>query len=233
MGRPNLEELIRQSFDDQQFSRNESSVFRDLLEESACTPHQLNLLRNTIFAQAKEALRHPDDRQVLDWIDDLMRVMMTAAGGGNDAIIQEACFFPCDEGPARLVEVLRKARKTLDICVFTITDNRIKHAILDAHERGVQVRIISDNDKAMDRGSDILELSDSGVRVAVDKEPDHMHHKFAIVDQEWLLNGSFNWTRSASSRNYENITISNDMALIKAFSEEFSRLWDAFGGATA
>ena len=35
-----------------------------------------------------------------------------------------------------------------------------------------------------------------------------MHHKFAIVDSNILINGSFNWTERAVSENCENVVIS-------------------------
>ena len=47
----------------------------------------------------------------------------------------------------RLLSVLRSAQRTLDVCVFTITCDEIADALLQAHQRGVRVRIISDNDQ--------------------------------------------------------------------------------------
>ena len=56
-----------------------------------------------------------------------------------------------------------------------------------------------------------------------------MHHKFAIIDGSILLNGSFNWTRSAVITNRENIVITaNAPALLAAFLEEFNEMWSAF-----
>ncbi|MCA9056002.1 MAG: endonuclease, partial [Planctomycetaceae bacterium] len=51
------------------------------------------------------------------------------------------------------------ARETVDVCVFTITDDRITRAILDAHRRRVRIRILSDDDKSGDLGSDVERLA--------------------------------------------------------------------------
>jgi phosphatidylserine/phosphatidylglycerophosphate/cardiolipin synthase-like enzyme len=51
-----------------------------------------------------------------------------------------------------------------------------------------------------------------------------MHHKFALFDNETLLNGSFNWTRSASDVNQENILITQDAELVEKFSRQFDYL---------
>ena len=42
-------------------------------------------------------------------------------------------------------------------------------------------------------GSDVLELRQCGIPARHDANTAHMHHKFAIVDNALLINGSFNW----------------------------------------
>jgi cardiolipin hydrolase len=49
--------------------------------------------------------------------------------------------------PCRLLQFLGSARTSLDVCVFTITCDEIAGALLEAHKRGVRVRIISDNEQ--------------------------------------------------------------------------------------
>jgi phosphatidylserine/phosphatidylglycerophosphate/cardiolipin synthase-like enzyme len=110
--------------------------------------------------------------------------------------------------------------------VFTITDDRIADAILDAHRRGVAVRILTDNEKAFDLGSDIERLRSAGVAVRVDESPFHLHHKFAIFDGRRLLTGSYNWTRGAARDNQENFLITPDPHLIEAYARAFEDLWN-------
>ena len=93
------------------------------------------------------------------------------------------------------------ACRQADLCVFTLSDDRITAEVLAAHARGVAVRIVTDNDKEFDAGSDIAQLRQAGIPVAVDRTDAHMHHKFALFDGTWLLNGSYNWTRSAAQVN--------------------------------
>ena len=52
-----------------------------------------------------------------------------------------------------------------------------------------------------------------------------MHHKFAVIDKRVVLTGSFNWTRSASGRNYENIMITSNRAVVKQYDEYFHGMW--------
>ena len=83
-----------------------------------------------------------------------------------------------------------------------------------------------------DKGSDIAEFVANNIPVKTDNGPEHMHHKFAIFDQRSLLNGSFNWTRSASRGNHENIVIDATPHLVRSFLEIFDSLWDEFIWAT-
>ena len=90
------------------------------------------------------------------------------------------------------------------------------------------IRIISDDEKASDAGSDIYRLRKSGIRVKTDRDPNHMHHKFALFDGVRLLNGSYNWTRSASLRNEENYVVTNEKKLVREFTSHFEWLWHNF-----
>jgi phosphatidylserine/phosphatidylglycerophosphate/cardiolipin synthase-like enzyme len=54
-------------------------------------------------------------------------------------------FNPGQSCRLQIQECLRAARTNVDNCVSTITDDRITTAIQGAHDRGVRVRIISDN----------------------------------------------------------------------------------------
>merc|ERR1719320_1478173 len=146
--------------------------------------------------------------------------------------ITECLFFESDDVQDRydfkiFLNYLISGEHTLDICVFTITCNKIANAILSEFRSGVRVRIISDNDKANDRGSDINKLVMAGIPVKVDKTDVHMHHKFAVVDGSLLINGSFNWTRSAQSRNFENVVISNNRRMVSHFKKHFEHLWNS------
>lgn len=150
--------------------------------------------------------------------------------------IVEALFFPepsladGSDGPTfrRFLHYLVSASISLDVCVFTITDDRISRAIIAAHHRGVTVRVITDDEQAKALGSDIDEMRSQGLQVRQDDSPSHMHHKFAILDGKVLLNGSYNWTRNANLCNNENITILSEPLLVKAFLTEFNRLWTLF-----
>jgi len=142
--------------------------------------------------------------------------------------IAEALFFPRDGNIDRILGYLDSCVKTLDVCVYTITDDRISSLMVKLHRRGVQVRVITDDEKSIDLGSDIATLSSVGIKVRMDNGKSFMHHKFAILDNMVLMTGSFNWTRAASQENQENIIFTNEKNLVVEFHNEFNRLWEQF-----
>ena len=134
-------------------------------------------------------------------------------------------FSPGEDCVNHIIDLINEAYTQLDICVFTISDDRISRAIVEAMKNGVEIRIISDNFKVEDTGSDIEDLSRVGIPVKLDTTDNHMHHKFMIVDNKIVLTGSYNWTRSAALYNQENILSMDDEEVVSKFSNEFEKLW--------
>ncbi|MEO2012878.1 MAG: phospholipase D-like domain-containing protein [Fuerstiella sp.] len=228
MDHSSIERMLRSSLQDGKVSRSEKKVLRSLLALDAEESHERDWIRNRAFLTARESLSGPDSKKAVEWLEDVMGLLVSAERPGTQRStenIAEVHFSPGNDCRYRIQELLDKATTNIDICVFTITDDRVTDAIIDAHSRGVRVRVISDNDKAHDRGSDLSRLERLGPLVAYDQTPDHMHHKFAIFDGKLVVSGSYNWTRSAAERNEENIVVSGDLRLVSAFQRRFDQLW--------
>lgn len=226
-----LDTLLRQTLADHQFQSGEKKALVAWAGQHAPDEAGRAVARSRAFALAKAELPGAPAR-VLDWLEEVVKVFNRPVGGPALAPPEPsgAYFSP---GTTCIQEVLRqfqKARQAADVCVFTITDDRITRAILDAHARGVAVRVLTDNDKAHDLGSDVERLRAAGVPCKMDVgNAAHMHHKYALFDGRRLMTGSFNWTRSASEQNEENLIVTADPVLVAAFAGRFSGLWDRLG----
>lgn len=218
---------LEASLSDARLSDQERRELTALLSEARPLDESLRRVRNRAFALAREQLAAPTDAAaVLAWLEGVMR----AIDGAREPLVPEqhaVSFSPGEDCLRMIVQQLRSARQSVDICVFTLSDDRISAEVLAAHQRGVSVRIITDNDKAGDEGSDVEQLQGAGISVRVDRSSAHMHHKFAIFDRRCLLNGSYNWTRSAARYNEENVVLSTAPALLAEFSGQFEKLWRA------
>lgn len=225
MSTQKLENVLLESFEDFKLSTNEKHEFKDLLKEFKQDPTKLSFIRNRAFSLVANNFRseQPTYNASLKWLEKVVKSIDSVRH--FSAILSDSYFSPGDQCANKIISLLIRARVSVDICVFTISDNNISKAIADAHERGVKIKIITDNDKANDLGSDIYSLAKQGVNIRIDQSPNHMHHKFAVVDQKELINGSFNWTRSASKYNQENIVVTNDSNLLASFDKVFDKLW--------
>jgi mitochondrial cardiolipin hydrolase len=223
-----LRVILEQTLDDHRLSRNERRALRDTLEDFIRDEASQLKCHQMAFELARSTIKPVNLSAVLEWLEDVSQVIRQAAAPEQSTTDAEVIFSPGDHCWQRIASLLKSSRQSVDICVFTITDDRITSAILDAYHRKVAVRVITDNEKAFDPGSDVERLARAGVDVCVDRTQHHMHHKFAIFDCQRLLTGSYNWTRSAAASNEENFVIVDDVRLRTKFQDEFDRLWKEF-----
>ena len=146
--------------------------------------------------------------------------------------LREAFFFPSAESEKKFIQHLLRAKSTMLICVFALTNDNIANAIREVKNRGVNIRMIFDDEMMRMPGSDVRKLHDEGYAVRVDLDPRaHMHHKFVVIDDTIVITGSYNWTRQASNKNNENVVVFEDAEIAEKYTGEFNKLWDEFAGS--
>ncbi|MGB0883729.1 MAG: phospholipase D-like domain-containing protein [Flavobacteriales bacterium] len=182
-----------------------------------------------------------EKNEVLDWFSEYLEEQPEEAQAESvlktanfihqffEAEQNKVCFSPGEACRELIINQIKQAKEQIYICVFTLSDNQISDALLDVYEsKSIDIKIITDDDKSYDRGSDIHYLIKKGVNIRFDDARHHMHHKFAIFDSKRVLTGSYNWTRSAAAYNQENIILNNSKGVTKAYKTEFKRLWNSF-----
>jgi phosphatidylserine/phosphatidylglycerophosphate/cardiolipin synthase-like enzyme len=143
--------------------------------------------------------------------------------------VLEAHFFPNEAKEDKVINMLRTVKNSLDIAIFTLTNDKIFAAIEEVWNAGVDVRIITDDECCNQLGSDIFKLAAMGVPVKTDDAKQyHMHHKFAVLDEAVVVTGSFNWTTQAVLHNQENIMFFENSQMAKAYNDEFEKMWSNF-----
>lgn len=127
----------------------------------------------------------------------------------------------------KIIGWLNKTKKTLDICMYMFNHELLLIAILNAHKRGVIVRIILNDDNI----NTSWRIGSVGILKRV-KKAQHvdklMHHKFIIIDHKKVISGSLNWNIQSIRANWENAFITNNCELVNSFRQEFQRLWKQF-----
>ena len=219
-------EFIKASFKTKEFYSRDKQTLKKLIKSKNPSNHKLNVLRSQFFELAQNDSSDVDTIKLVTWLEEINKCLLPVKDKNET---ENRCYFsPGDDCENAIVSSIKNANHSVKICVFTISENVITNEIIAAKKRGVSVTIITDNDKLNDKGSDIRWLADEGVRIRIDQSSSHMHHKFCIVDKEILLTGSYNWTKSAADRNQENLLVTEDPKMVKAYLNEFEKLWDVF-----
>lgn len=214
-------EYLQRSIADEVFSKDEKRTLKSMVQERILDANQLNFLRGKVFELANAKITPANYPFIMDWIKTATSALVPSTTSTTDAF-----FSPGDACRNTIIQRIEGAIKQLQICVFTISDDSITKSLLAAHRRKVMIKVITDNDKSLDQGSDIDQLARAGIAVKMDITSNHMHHKFMIADMHTLITGSYNWTLSAARYNHENILLTREANVIKSFSSEFDKLWN-------
>jgi phosphatidylserine/phosphatidylglycerophosphate/cardiolipin synthase-like enzyme len=126
-----------------------------------------------------------------------------------------------------LIDVIKSAKTTLDIAIYSLTDPEVLTAIKDAKKRGVTVRIITDKTQA--GGKSQIEalkiLGSAGIPTKINSHSGLMHIKMTIADKQIGTTGSFNYSMSASETNDEILMVIRNADVAKSFSAQFDMMW--------
>ncbi|MDZ7806063.1 MAG: phospholipase D-like domain-containing protein [Gracilimonas sp.] len=155
-----------------------------------------------------------------------------------------------------LEQLIDSASTSVDLNIYDLEHPRIAHALARAKERGVRIRIVTDDHNRTDGGmidqviwsileeADIVSIDDDGDVYGADGEiKDHdlvndgsdMHNKFAVIDylsrsphDDYLWTGSTNLTYTGAYNTNHTIVI-KDTEIAKVYTEEFEQMWGSSG----
>jgi phospholipase D len=122
----------------------------------------------------------------------------------------DLCFTPPSGCSKIIADLISKANESIYVQAYGITSTEIVDELIYAHARGVKVRVLLDKSNLQDRYSKMKLLQEAGIDVSIDKVTGIAHNKVIIIDLQKVITGSFNFTKSADSRNTENVIMVND-----------------------
>ncbi len=119
-------------------------------------------------------------------------------------------FYPLPSLKAlqRVVELINSAQSSIHVAMFTFTHQEIAEALINAQKRGVCVKVILDTLSSKGASKQIAQLlKGHHLFVATNRGTQLMHHKMAWIDNEILILGSTNWTKSAFLKNQDGLMV--------------------------
>lgn len=125
-----------------------------------------------------------------------------------------------------ILPLIKQAKNYIYIPTFVITENDITQELINAKNRGVDVRIILDALSASNKHSKDKILRIANIKLKTENYAGKMHSKSIIIDDKYLVIGSMNLSNSGNNKNDENCLIINDSKIAKFYKEFFLYQWN-------
>lgn len=139
----------------------------------------------------------------------------------------EVGFSPYGNAESIILNGISQAKTSIEVAAYSFTSKPISLALLDAHKRGVKVRVIADERSSNGQYSAVTFLANQGVPVRTNSNYAIYHHKFMIFDGQHLQTGSFNFSAAAANKNAENVLLLwNVPEIAEHYNQEWQRLWE-------
>lgn len=127
-----------------------------------------------------------------------------------------------------LIKYIKQEHDTIYCAMYVLSDKQIAKALIDAHERNVKINIILDQYSWKTSFGKGRYLRDHGVPFSIFCPDNHeyiktlMHAKmFVFVGQGIAWSGSYNCTKTASTKNLELVTVTDEIYVLESFIEFF------------
>ena len=190
-----------------------------------------------------DASIHPGAAETLDLLDQdcdgqvdegLALEPYTSTRYFTDAIDALGPTEAAGPADAALQALLDGATTSIDAAIYDFSRANLRDALVNAHNRGVRVRVMGD-DEAYQVSSYqpfYQSLAAAGIPVLYDMRGTSSlaHNKFAVIDGTTVWTGSLNWSNTAATYNAENGIVIASPHLAQAYTAEFVEMFDPLTG---
>ena len=142
---------------------------------------------------------------------------------GNSTV--EVYFSPQDKSSQRIIQLINQAKSYIYIPSFLITHAGITEALINAHSKGIDVKIIIDANSIHTRNTKHKLLRDKGIQLKAENYAGKLHSKAIIIDNMYLITGSMNLSNSGENKNDENLLIIKNPKIAALHKNFFLYLW--------
>jgi phosphatidylserine/phosphatidylglycerophosphate/cardiolipin synthase-like enzyme len=128
-----------------------------------------------------------------------------------------------------LVQAIDQARVSVDVAAYSLSLFSMRTALLNARDRGVQVRMVMESDNL--DGTIPQALVEAGIPIIGDRRGGLMHDKFVVIDRSEVWTGSMNFTTSGTYDDNNNLIHIRSTKVAEDYTVEFEEMFkdDFFG----
>ena len=140
----------------------------------------------------------------------------------------ENYFAPRDRVMDKAVQEANKARHSIKFMIFTYTDDDLAKQMISQAKLGVDIQgVIEARGASQGALPTLFCAKQSRIQVKTDGNPATMHHKVIIIDDETVITGSFNFTRTADTANDDSLIIIRNPNVAALYLAEFAKVFAA------
>jgi phosphatidylserine/phosphatidylglycerophosphate/cardiolipin synthase-like enzyme len=138
-------------------------------------------------------------------------------------------FSPNRDAQDAVIGEIQSAEEHIYLAMFYLSNQEIVDALVAASERGVNVVAVFDDSqrKSFRFLRHGVNLRMHGIPVRYGGRSYKMHSKFAVIDGEKVITGSYNWTQSAEEKNVEDFVIIDSKKVAKRYVHQFVEIWES------
>ena len=153
--------------------------------------------------------------QMLDRTGELLRGAGGKLGGAAGQApaptgqVIDVAFSPKEGGEELVVKAIASARSSIGVAAYSFTSPVVAGALLNAKKRGVDVRVIVDENGNKSKASlaALNLLASAGIATRTISRYAIHHDKYMVVDKMTVQTGSFNYSKAAAKSNSENVLV--------------------------
>lgn len=124
-----------------------------------------------------------------------------------------------------LIALIDGAQSTIDAAMFEFNLQNVADALIAAHQRGVRVRVVYDDEHTAD-DPQMQQLIDAGIPATPDRRGAYMHNKFFVFDGKTVWTGSTNITVNDVYRNNNNAIVLTSPEVAQNYTTEFEEMFN-------
>ena len=134
--------------------------------------------------------------------------------------------FTPEEFELTLINLIKDARKTIDISMYGFDNEKIASEIINVYQQSqVKVRVSTEFDS--EELKSYQQFIAAGIPVQLGNSSGIQHNKFLIFDNKYLVTGSTNLT-GGMQHHFNNMIVFKHFGLVADFQREFDIQWSGY-----
>jgi phosphatidylserine/phosphatidylglycerophosphate/cardiolipin synthase-like enzyme len=128
-----------------------------------------------------------------------------------------------------LAAAIDRSRLSVDMAAYSLNLWSIRDALIHAHQRGVNVRLVMESDNMDNR--EVQQLKEAAIPVIGDRHEGLMHNKFIVIDRSEVWTGSMNFTAGGTYKDNNNMIRIRSAQAAEDYTTVFDEMFvtDLFG----